>query len=271
MTAIPGALAGRTGGSASRRRFVDDARTFVLYALPFVVVGACYPILGRFSGWRAPHVADVRALELRLFPVHTGTDVRSVSEVIALHSNAFFDLLFGAVYFLFLPEVFGLAFYLFFRARRKTLELSLGFLAANLIGWTIWVLFPVAPPWYSAPDVTGGAPVLAAAADPAALARVDELLGIHYFARFYARSEYVFGAMPSLHVAYAVLAARVTWPLGGRLRVATLVFAALIAYGAMYLRHHYLLDVLAGGLLGLAVATLVAWSPAGREREVVVP
>ena len=35
----------------------------------------------------------------------------------------------------------------------------------------------------------------------AALERVDALLGIHYFARFYAKSQYVFGALPSLHVA----------------------------------------------------------------------
>lgn len=269
MTAIPHAFAGRTGERAPRRPWFGEAGTFVLYALPFVAVGAGYPVLGRFSGWRTPHVGDVRALEVRLFPVHTGAAVRALSEVIAAHSSIVLDLLCGAAYFLFLPEVFGMALYLFFRSRRKALELSLGFLAVNLIGWTIWVLFPVAPPWYADLHLAGADPVLHAVASPAALGRVDAWLGVHYFDRFYAKSEYVFGALPSLHVAYAVLVARIVFPLGGTLRVATLAFAGLIAFAAVYLRHHYFLDVFAGGALGFFVATLLA-SPPGRRGEVRV-
>jgi len=234
-------------------------------------VGACYPLLGRFSGWRPAHVADVRALELWLFPVHVGTNVRALSEVIAAHSNAVLDLICGAAYFLFLPEVFGMALYLFFRSRPRALELSLGFLAVNLLGWAVWVLFPVAPPWYADLHSAGAAHAITAAANPAALERVDALLGIHYFARFYAKSQYVFGALPSLHTAYAVLVARVVWPLGGALRVATLIFAGIIAFAAMYLRHHYLLDVLAGAALGFSVATLVASASLGKQREVAAP
>jgi len=269
MTAIPRALPGRTGERAARRRWLDDALTLLLYALPFVAVGAFYPLVGRFSGWRPPHVADVRALELRLFPVHVGTEVRGVSEVIAAHSSVVLDLLCGAAYFLFLPEVFGMALYLFFRSRRRALELSVGFLAVNLLGWAIWVLFPVAPPWYADLHSAGAGQALQAAANPAALERVDTLLGMHYFARFYAKSQYVFGALPSLHAAYAVLVARVVWPLGGALRAITLVFAGIIAFAAMYLRHHYLLDVLAGAALGFSVGTLVLAVPLGKRSEVV--
>jgi membrane-associated phospholipid phosphatase len=238
-----------------------------LYALPFLAVGGGYALLGRFAGWRPAHVEDIQALELRLFPVQVGSEVRALSEVIAERSSLFLDLLCGATYFLFLPEVFGLAIYLFFRSRRKMLELSLGFLAVNLIGWTIWVLYPVAPPWYADLHAGGGPPALHAAADAAALERVDAWLGIRYFQAFYARSAYVFGAMPSLHVAYAVLVARVIWPLGGRLRIATLVFAAVIAFAAVYLRHHYILDVIAGAVLGLLVAALGALSLASMRRR----
>lgn len=270
MTTTPRALAGRTGEQAPHPRWLDEVGTFVLYALPFVVSGSAYAFLGRLSGWRPAHVGDIHALELRLFPVRDGAQVRALSEVIAEHSSVFLDLLCGAAYSLFLAEVFGLAIYLFFRSRKKALELSLGFLAVNLIGWTIWVLFPVAPPWYAALHLAGSPPELHAAPQPAALERVDALLGIHYFQSFYAKSKYVFGALPSLHVAYAVLVAGVTWPLGGRLRIATLVFAGIIAFAAMYLRHHYLLDVLAGAALGLLVATLIARSPVGTRREAVV-
>lgn len=271
MTAIPGALAGRTGQRAHRRRWLDEGGTLLLYALPFVAVGVAYPLLGRLSGFRPAHVADIRALELRLFPVHVGGEVRALSEVIAAHSNVVLDLLCGAAYFLFLPEVFGMALYLFFRSRPRALELSLGFLIVNLLGWAVWVLFPVAPPWYADLHAADVGQALRAAANPAALERVDALLGIHYFERFYAQSRYVFGALPSLHAAYAVLVAAIVWPLGGALRVATLGFAGIIAFAALYLRHHYLLDVLAGAALGLAVAMLVRSRPLVKGREVVVP
>ena len=50
---------------------------------------------------------------------------------------------------------------------------------------------------------TGDGPAdLAALPSPAGTARFDALLGIHYFASFYARNTNVFGAMPSLHASY---------------------------------------------------------------------
>jgi inositol phosphorylceramide synthase catalytic subunit len=260
LSAIPQAM-------PARPRWHDDAGTFLLYALPFAVVAGGYAVLGRFSGFRPAHVEDIQALERRLFAVQVGAEKRVLSELIAERSSLVLDLLCAATYFLFLVEVFGLAIYLFFRSRRRMLELSLGFLAVNLIGWTIWVLYPVAPPWYADLYVGGGAPALHAAGDPAALERVDAWLGIRYFQAFYAKSAYVFGALPSLHVAYAVLVAQVTWPLGGWLRVATLAFAGIIAFAAVYLRHHYILDVIAGALLGLFVGTLLALSPVREGRR----
>jgi membrane-associated phospholipid phosphatase len=239
--------------------------TFVLYALPFLGVGIGYAFLGRFAGLRPAHVSDFRDLEQRLFPVRQGLEVHALSEVIASRPNVVLDVVCGLTYFLFLPEVFGFAVFLFFRSRRRMLELSVGFLLVNLLGWTIWVLYPVAPPWYADlhPDA---AQIFTAPANAAALERVDTLLGIAYFKNFYARSAYVFGAFPSLHVAYAVLVARITWSLGGGLRALTTGFALVIAFAAVYLRHHYILDVLAGGVLGVLVAAVVSRRPVGERR-----
>jgi inositol phosphorylceramide synthase catalytic subunit len=153
----------------------------------------------------------------------------------------------------FLLEVFGLAALMFFRARPKMLAISLGFLALNLTGWLIWMLYPAAPPWYV--DLYGKGPALLdAASNPAGLLRLDALLGVPISATFYSGSANVFGAMPSLHVGYAVLVAWVLFPLRGGWRAFTLLFAASIAFSAVYLRHHYILDVLAGALLALPVA-----------------
>jgi membrane-associated phospholipid phosphatase len=125
----------------------------------------------------------------------------------------------------------------------------------NLVGWSIWLVYPAAPPWYV--DTYGLGPAIdGVAASTAGLARFDALLHLPLAASFYAKSANVFGAMPSLHVAYATLVAWVVFPLGGKLRWATIAFAVSMAFSAVYLRHHYILDVMAGALLVPALAVL---------------
>jgi membrane-associated phospholipid phosphatase len=129
-------------------------------------------------------------------------------------------------------------------------------LVANLLGWLIWMLYPAAPPWYVDRYGTGPA-VLDAVSDPGGLVRLDSLLDLPLAKTFYAQSANVFGAMPSLHTCYATLIALLSWPLGGWLRVSTMGFAVGLAFSALYLRHHYLLDVLAGAVLACCVHGLV--------------
>lgn len=236
------------------RAGLHPALTFVFFALPFVATALGYEGLRRITHLRGDvHVGDLYELEERLFPVTTSEGTRALSEVVANRPNAFLDLLTGATYLLFLVEVFGVATYLFFRARPKMLELSLGFLLANLVGWMIWLAYPAAPPWYV--DLYGKGPaVLEAVSSPAGLTRIDALLPVPIAHAFYAKSANVFGAMPSLHVAYSVLVAFVVAPLGGALRWASLGFALSMAFSAVYLRHHYILDVIAGVLVALPVA-----------------
>jgi membrane-associated phospholipid phosphatase len=188
-----------------------------------------------------------------LFSLPTTEGVRSWTDFIGAHSHPILDLVCGAAYLLFLIEVFGIAGYLFFRARAKMLEISVGFFALNVAGWIVWMLYPAAPPWYV--DQYGLGPVVQdAASSPAGLLRLDALLGTPIAASFYAKSANVFGAMPSLHVAYVTLVACVAMPLGGALRAFTLFFAALIAFSAVYLRHHYVIDVVAGMVLAVLVS-----------------
>jgi membrane-associated phospholipid phosphatase len=110
--------------------------------------------------------------------------------------------------------------------------------------------------------------VLDAASSPAGLARMDALLGVPLAASFYSQSANVFGAMPSLHCAYATLVAWMVFPLRGALRWATLAFALSMVFSAVYLRHHYILDVLAGIVLAIPFAV---YGPrvAGRLRRLI--
>jgi membrane-associated phospholipid phosphatase len=89
----------------------------------------------------------------------------------------------------------------------------------------------------------------------AGAARFDALTGIPYFATFYGRSADVFGAIPSLHVSYPLLTFLHGRELGKRwLDVASFALFLLVSFAAVYLNHHYVLDVLLGVLY-----TVVAW------------
>jgi membrane-associated phospholipid phosphatase len=236
---------------------------FVVYSLPFFVALFFYELLRKVVHYRAEvHVGDLYDLEARLFPVTVGGQTIAWSELIARHPNALLDVICGATYLLFLPELFGMAALMFFRARSRMLALAFGFLFANLLGWAIWLLYPAAPPWYV--DAFGkGTAILSTPSNPAGLARLDQLIGLPIASTFYSGSANVFGAMPSLHVAYATIVAWVVFPLKGKLRAATLLFAVSMAFSAVYLRHHYILDVLAGLLLAVPVAWFSTWA-AGR-------
>jgi len=118
--------------------------------------------------------------------------------------------------------------------------------ALNVAGFSTYHLFPAAPPWYF--HAHGCAVDLSAqASEGVALARVDAWLSLPYFASMYGRASDVFGAMPSLHCAYALLIVVVGWgAFGLPLRIASVTFLALMCFGAVYLDHHWILDVLAG-------------------------
>jgi membrane-associated phospholipid phosphatase len=246
------------------------AAAFLGQLAPIFAAGLLYEALrGLFQYRGTVHVGDLFEYEARLFSINTAEGPRALSEVVSRHTNPWLDLICGITYFLFLAEVVGVASFLFVRARPKTLHLSVGFLVVNLLGWAIWFVYPAAPPWYVDTYGTGPA-LLDVVSSPAGLTRLDTWLGLPLATEFYAQSANVFGAVPSLHVAYAVLVAWVSYSVGGWLRVVTIAFAIGMAFSAIYLRHHYLIDVVAGALLALLVGFVVgalqrpAWLRSGR-------
>jgi membrane-associated phospholipid phosphatase len=95
------------------------------------------------------------------------------------------------------------------------------------------------------------------ASSPAAALRFDALTGTHIFANMYARASDVFGAMPSLHAAYPLLVALALRGLGHRtLAVFAWCYMALMCFAAVYLQHHYVIDVM-GGLAYAALGHVI--------------
>lgn len=239
------------------------ARRFSAICAPFVGVGLAYDFLRLGISLRSSHihVGDLSAAETSLFGVHVGDRVVALSDVIATHTHPIADAITGAGYICYLVEVVLVAVYLYLRRdTERAQRLALVFAVTSVLGWVGWLVWPAAPPWYV--DLHGTGPVVLDAAPSAAGGlRFDALVHAPIFEGFYGRSWNIFGAMPSLHTAYAVLTAAVCWSSKRPgLRIFTVLFAVNIAFGAVYLRHHYILDVLAGAVLALAVSATFAWA-----------
>jgi inositol phosphorylceramide synthase catalytic subunit len=227
-------------------------RRFLRGAFPLYLTGMLLDSQPLWLGLRgAIHTGDLWDLEKALFPAPGGMHW---PEWWSHHPNTPLDLLCGFAYAAYLYEVFLVALWFFIKKDdARFQQLCWAFFVVNTLGVITYMLYPAAPPWYVLKYGPGPADLLAPPS-PAGTARFDAFFGIHYFANFYAKNPNVFGAMPSLHAAYPLMMVLVLWYKGPAWRVGTSLFALLVAFSAVYLTHHYVLDVLAG-----MVAAIVAY------------
>jgi membrane-associated phospholipid phosphatase len=88
------------------------------------------------------------------------------------------------------------------------------------------------------------------------------MMGLAYFTGFYGRSSDVFGAVPSLHIAYPLLMIIEGWSrrhIG--LRIGLVAFYAWMCCAAVYLDHHWVVDIVLGSLYTLIVAAAMRKVP----------
>lgn len=208
------------------------------------------------------HSCDLRAFDLKFFGV--GPDA-TVPDYFAAHHNSALDLFFSVPYaaFIYVAIIYSVTMY--FRDRQRSGGLAWAFAMMYLIALSVWMIFPAAPPWYI--RVHGCAIDLATQPGPAALARVDALLGIHYFSDFYSRGPTVFGAMPSLHNSYTVFTLIGFWPIAGKFeRAAGIGYVVWMFFASLYLDHHWVVDALAGWATA-AAAVYVGMLIGNRPRQ----
>ncbi len=245
--------------SDATRRFMRGMLPFYLFWVSYELMHITQPLVRYLH----VHVEEPYFFDRTFFGIHAAGGVLTPNEFFRLHHWPWVDLLTGTAYIVFVYWSIGFAAYLTILRRDgagRALLARFGwtFLLMNVAGFATYYVYPAAPPWYVA-DFGLGAANMAAHSSSAGAARWDALTGIPYFANFYGRSADVFGAIPSLHVTYPLL----TFLYGLELRkrwldVASFALFLLVCFAAVYLDHHYLLDVLLGILY-----TLVAY---GAER-----
>ena len=203
------------------------------------------------------HVCDVRAIDQRFFGLNMNGARATWHDYLQQHSTPFLDVYCAIPYGVFIGVVIAYSVYLFRKDYPGLLRFTWSFLVLNVAGFITYHLYPAAPPWYF--HHYGCAVDLAThASEGPNLARVDAWLGVPYFVGVYGRSSDVFGAVPSLHVAYPLLMLiegfrRHRW-LG---RVLLVWFYLSMCFAAVYLDHHWVFDIVLGSLYTVVVSWLM--------------
>lgn len=253
------------------------SRVLLKFFLPFMATGIVYDSMRFYADYlRGPiHVSEPYLFDKRFFGIHTEQGVLTPNEWWQLHTLPILDLITGFFYLAFIAIYISLAAWFRFRVtrtgtakmsaaevRQRVPAMMWAFFVVNILGYSTYYWYAAAPPWYVARYGLGPAQ-LNVPASQAGCVRFDQLLGTHFFSEMYGRAADVFGAIPSLHVAYPLVATYFAFRFGG-LRAFSVVFYLVMCFSAVYLNHHYLLDILWGSSYALLVSATLDWL-AGRR------
>jgi len=250
----------------------ERARRFYVSAIPPLTLFLLYDVL-RYL-WPATVTAsrvlgcELRDVELAFFGVGLGGAIVTPNEWLVHLAHPALDLLCALPYGSYL-YILALH-YAYLCARRPDeartfTKLALG---THVLGFATYLLLPAAPPWYVA-TYGCGLVDMAAQGSPAALVRVDAWMGYGYFASLYGHGAVVFGALPSLHVTYPLYGIIATFRDASLpSRALQIGYALVMPFAAVYLGHHYVIDVVLG-LVYVAIVYglfLVVGEPSPRQR-----
>lgn len=232
-----------------------QVKDILLILLPVVIFIVLYFFLGLFPNYKfgTVHTQEVYDMEKMLFGMTLGDGTIGIpSEYFRQNHWAMMDVLSGLLYLCWVPLPFIYALVLYFQKRQDlAMRLTWAFLMVNAVGFTIYYIYPSAPPWYVMDhgfEVITGTPGSAAG-----FANADAITGIPFFHNFYDKNANVFAAIPSLHSAYNPIA--FYYALKKRSTVWMIVLGVVSAgiwFSAVYSGHHYILDVVLGVMTTVA-------------------
>jgi membrane-associated phospholipid phosphatase len=237
----------------------QGTRRFLLAMLPYLATVFLYDAVRypRALLVTADRVigCGIRSAELSLFGIGPNT---TLQDYFAVHHTPLMDLVCAVPYLIFAYVVLFYAIFLYRVDRARMRRFVWAYAVGNLISFALWLGVPTAPPWYL--RHYGCQIELNVVPSPAALLRVDHLVGIGYFQAFYSRAVSAFGALPSMHCAFPLMGLLVSWrSIGWRTRPIHLGYTLLMAFSAVYLDHHWVIDVMAGWLIAIFSVRFASW------------
>ena len=257
-----------------------NGREFLKFGLPFFLTGIVYDSQRFYADYiRGPiHVREPYDFDKHFFGIQTAQGILTPNEWWQFHIHPVLDIITGFAYLVFFAVFIVLSAYFYFYLKVKgTKKCSPAKLAAqaprmpwaffwlNVIGYSTYYWYAAAPPWYVSMYGLGPAQ-MDVPANSAGCVRFDQILGTHFFSEMYGRAADVFGAIPSLHVAYPLLAILFAFQFGAA-RTFSICFYVIMCFSAVYLNHHYVLDILWGSAYAITVGVLINIYYDARDRK----
>ncbi len=237
--------------------FVSDTTRKILYGMMFLLLyWFVYDSLRIYPNYmfNDVHLIEPYELEKAWFGIQTPNGLITPNEYYLANKSTFLDVMTGFFYLSWIPVPMMFSFYLFFKNKKVLLQFTSSFFLVNVIGISVYYLYPAAPPWYIVEH--GFTENFNIIGNAAGLLSFDEYFGVEIFKGIYNKNGNVFAAIPSMHSAFPVLLFYFGWKL--RLKFAMAFFFICIIgiwFSAVYSTHHYIIDVLSGA--GAAVTTLI--------------
>jgi len=236
-----------------------ETRLFVILSIPVILKDIVYDYLRYIPfHWLTPiHVKQPYDYERTLFGISQGGRLLTPNEFLAQYFSAFFDFISGIMYFLNEPMAILMIIYLWkMKNNRIAARYAMAFFIMYGVAYVTYVLYAAAPPWYVAKygflQPSGFIP-----GDPAGMARFDQLIGLPLSAGFYNLSPVVFGAIPSMHAGAAMLIWLYSKGVGKKSFLFFGGYFLLMCFAAVYLQHHYIIDLIIGALYALGAWGIV--------------
>jgi len=193
------------------------------------------------------HIAEPYLFDKQWFGINTPQGRQTLNEYFATRTSTSLDIITALFYLTWVPVPMAFAGWLWYYQKPLFIRFSYGYLMTNLIGFSLYYLYPAAPPWYV--ELNGFVFNANTLRSSAGLGKFDQLISFPLFERIYQRNSNVFAAIPSLHSAYPLLTLfyarqiKQRWP-----AVLFIILTLGIWFSAIYLRHHYIIDVILGAL-----------------------
>lgn len=230
-----------------------QARIFVILALPMLLQAMIFDTFRYvpFSWYLPIHVSEPYHLDQMLFGVHLNSQVLLLNEYFLKFSHPILDFISGVLYHALDPITYILIL-VFWRLKSADLaqRYSSAFLLMNFFAFATYLFYPAAAPWYVA-KYGFLQPLSPVFGDPAGLAKFDQLIGSGFSNQLYQSSPVVFGAIPSMHAGFTMLGLLYCFHLNKKVVLPIAVYTVCMWASALYLQHHYMIDVVIG--IGYAI------------------
>jgi len=128
----------------------------------------------------------------------------------------------------------------------------------NIMALITFFTFPSAPPWYVLRYGFDQPTATWLYGTAGALINVDNMIHMKFFTTLWDNfSANNFAAIPSLHGAYPIIISMFTYMKFKKYKVILILYPVITWWAAVYLDHHYIIDLIIGGMYILIAYTIV--------------